>query len=99
MPPMNKIASFLIFIFVGFLATPTVVTYFNECIDISMAYTANEEETSSKNQIVFEFIFQESSSENSSLHFLNEQAALSHFYKEGSASIFLDVISPPPKQA
>jgi hypothetical protein len=96
---MNKIAIFLIFLFVNFLATPTVVTYFNDCIDISMAYTANEEESSSKNQIVFEFIFQDSNPENSSLHFISEQAALSHFYKEGSASIFLDIISPPPKQA
>lgn len=79
--------------------TPTIVTSFNENIDISMAFTASEEENSAKNQIIFEYTIQDSHTGSLSHHFLQEQAALNHFYKEGSGLIILDVISPPPKRA
>lgn len=95
----NKIAIFLVLLFVGFLGTPTLVSYLDESIDISMAFTASEEENSVKNQIAFEYNIQDSNSESISLHFLQEQAALNHFYKDGSGLITLDVLSPPPKQA
>lgn len=95
-----KIKSFfLLILFLSFLATPTIVTYLNQSVDVSMAFTANEEENSAKNQIVFEFNIQDSNSESISIHFLQEQAALNHFYKDGAKLVVLDVLSPPPKVA
>lgn len=96
---MNKIAIFLVVLFVGFLGTPTIVSYLDESVDISMAFTASEEENSAKNQIFLEYTIQDSNSGCTSLHFLQEQAAFNHFYKDGSGLITLDVLSPPPKQA
>lgn len=96
---MKKAAIFLVVLFVGFIMTPTIITYLDENVDISMAYTASEEENTAKNQIFFEYNLQDSNPGSVSLHFLQEQAALNHFYKEGSGLIVLDVLSPPPKQA
>lgn len=96
---MNKIAIFLGVLFVGFLMTPTIVTYLDENIDVSMAFTASEEENSAKTQIFFEYNIQDTNPGSLSLHFLQEQAAFNHFYNEGSMLIALDVLSPPPKQA
>ena len=96
---MNKIAIFLVILFAGFLATPTIVTYLDESVDVSIAFTANEEENSAKNQIVFEYNIEDSNSMSISLHFLQEQAAFNHFHKDGAKLITLDVLSPPPKQA
>ncbi len=96
---MNKIAIFLAVLFVGFIVSPTLITYLDESVDISIAFTANEEENSAKNQIVFEFNIQDANPSSLSLHFLQEQAALNHSYKDGAKLITLDVISPPPKQA
>lgn len=90
---------FLLILFVTFLGTPTLITYLDESVDISMAFTASEEENSVKNQIVFEYNIQDSNSGSISIHFLQEQAAFNHFYKDGANLIVLDVLSPPPKQA
>lgn len=96
---MKKIAFFFLVLFTGFLASPTIISYLDEEIDISMAFTANEEENSSKTQLVFEYTFHESNSNNFSLHFLQEQSALIHYYNDAEKLVFLDVLSPPPKQA
>lgn len=96
---MKKIAQLLLFVFVLFLATPTVVTYIDNDIDVSMAFTANEEENSSKTQIGFEYTLHDHDPTYASIHFLQEQTALNHSYKEGYRLVFLDVLSPPPKQA
>ena len=96
---MKKIAFFFLVLFVGFLATPSIVTYIDENADISMAFTANEEENSSKTQPVSEYTFHETPTGNLSLHFLQEQSALIHYYNQATRLIFLDVLSPPPKQA
>lgn len=65
--------------------------------DISMAFTASEEENSVKNQIAFEYTLNDHRS--ISIHFLKEQMADNHYYKKGYKLVFLDVLSPPPKQA
>lgn len=95
---MKKIAYLLLFIFVTFCATPTLVTLVDKEADISMAFTANEEENSSKNQIGFEYTLNDHRS-SISIHFLQEQMANNHYYKKGYRLVFLDVLSPPPKQA
>lgn len=96
---MNKTAYLLLILFAAFIATPTVVTYVDKNADISMAFTANEEENSSKNQIAFEYTLQDHNTRSISIHFLQKQAAFNYYYKVGHGSISLDVLSPPPKQA
>ena len=96
---MKKTAFFFLVLFAGFLATPTFITYVDKNADISMAFTANEEENSSKTQLVFEYTFHESHPGNLGLHFLQEQSALIHYYNQAAKLVFLDVLSPPPKQA
>lgn len=99
LPTMKMVTSFLLILFLTFLAIPTVVTFVDEKVDISMAFTANEEENTSKNQIVFEFTLQDSNHHTISIHFLQEQSVLNPSYKEGYRLVFLDVLSPPPRQA
>ncbi|QCY69526.1 hypothetical protein FHG64_09045 [Antarcticibacterium flavum] len=96
---MKKIAQLLLFVFVVFLATPTVVTYIDRDIDVSMAFTANEEENSSKTQPGFEYTLHDHDPTYTSIQFSQEQTSLNHSYKEGYRLVFLDVLSPPPKQA
>ncbi|UJH90266.1 hypothetical protein LZ575_15535 [Antarcticibacterium sp. 1MA-6-2] len=95
----KNFALLFLFIFLGFIATPTVVTLIDKDVNISSAFTANEEENSSKTGITFEYNIQDPHPGYSSLHFLKEQSAFNHYYKEGYRLIFLDVLSPPPKQA
>lgn len=96
---MRFIASFFIVLFLAFLVTPSIVTYVDESVDVSLAFTANEEENSPKTEIAFEYLFQIDNRYTFSLHFLQEQTAFNHFYKEGNKLIYLDILSPPPKQA
>lgn len=96
---MKKVAQLLLFVFVVFLATPTVITYIDNSIDVSIAFTANEEESSSKTQMGFEYTIHDPNPTYTSIQFLQEQTALNHSYKEGYRLVFLDVLSPPPKQA
>jgi hypothetical protein len=96
---MKKVAQVLLMVFVVFLATPTVITYIDNTVDISIAFTANEEESSSKTPMGFEYTIHDPNPICTSIHFLQEQTALNHSYKEGYRLVFLDVLSPPPKKA
>lgn len=94
----KNFALLFLFIFLGFIATPTIVTYIDKCANVSAAFTANEEENSSKTGLTFEYTIHDPHPSYSSLHFLQEQSAFNHYYKEGYRLVFLDVLSPPPKQ-
>lgn len=96
---MRLIASFFIVLFLAFIATPSIVTYIDRSVDVSMAFTANEEENSPKTEIALEYLFHIDNRNITSLHFLQEQTAFNHFYKEGYRLVYLDILSPPPKQA
>ena len=96
---MNKIAFFFFFVFTGFIFTPTVVSYIDQDVDISLAYTANEEENSVKNHVTLEFILQDSSNSDLGSQFLLAKSSKEHYFQVASEMIFLDVTSPPPRQA
>lgn len=96
---MKKVSYLLLLLFLAFLFTPTVVTYIDKNIDVTLAFTASEEENTSKTQPGMEYNIQETNPYYTSIHFLQEQSLYNHFYKEGFGLVFLDVISPPPKQA
>lgn len=99
LPTMKVIASFLLILFTAFLATPTFVVCIDENVDISMAFTASEEENSSKTQLAFEFNIQDVIPGAFSGFFSQDLSPLNHSYKEGYRLVFLDVLYPPPKQA
>ena len=96
---MKNFSYLFLFIFLAFLATPTIVTFINKDANVSMAFTASEEENSSKTTPGFEYNIQDPQPSYTSAHLLQEQTAFNHYYKEGYRLIFLDVLSPPPKQA
>ncbi len=89
----------LTFIFLAFIATPSIVAYIDNSVDVSFAFNVNEEESSSKNQINLEFNFEEQHTNYASIHFLQEQDYTGDFYTEGYPVVFLDGIFPPPKNA
>lgn len=93
---MNKIAVFFIIIFAGFIVTATIVTYIDKNADVSIAFTANEEENFSQNHIVPEFIIQENKSD-LERQFLLTQSSIDHYYQKADQIVFLEITSPPPK--
>lgn len=96
---MKKLAYILTFVFMAFIATPSIVAYIDNSIDISVAFNVNEEESSSKNQINLEFHLEEQNSNYASIHYLQEYQNAGDFYTESYPVVFLDVIYPPPKHA
>lgn len=96
---VKKLAVIFAFLFLGFLATPTIIAFIDNSVDITVVFNVNEEESSSKNQISLEYNLEETPSNYESIHFLQEQKNPGHFYTEAYPVIVLDVISPPPKQA
>lgn len=96
---MRAFAYILSFVFITFLFTPTLVSLIDRNVDISIAYNVNEEESSSKNQITFEYNIEEMDSNYASIHFLQTRKIDSHYYMENVYKVFLPTTSPPPKQA
>ncbi|MBZ9629566.1 hypothetical protein LB465_02150 [Salegentibacter sp. LM13S] len=96
---MKRLAYILTFIFIAFIATPSIVAYIDNSVDVSFAFNVNEEESSSKNQINLEFNVEEQHTNYASIHFLQEQDYTGDFYTESYPVVFLDVIFPPPKNA
>lgn len=96
--PMKKnFALLFLTIFLGFLATPSIVTFIDKDANIAAAFTANEEENSSKTELVFEYNLKDSHSHHFSFSFFKEQK-FNFYYKKGYRPIYLDILSPPPKQ-
>ncbi|SDR88763.1 hypothetical protein [Christiangramia echinicola] len=96
---MKNFAYILSFVFISFLFTPSVIALVDRTVDISIAYSVNEEESSSKNQITFEYNIEELDSNYESIHFLQLRKLDGHYYKENLYNVFLSVTSPPPKKA
>ena len=96
---MKMWAYILSFIFMAFIATPTIVAYIDNSVDISFAFNVNEEESSSKNQINLEFNLEKHNSNYASIQYLQRNTFIKDYYSHSYPSVFLDVICPPPKQA
>jgi hypothetical protein len=96
---MKRMAYILTFVFMAFIATPSIVAYIDNSVDVSFAFNVNEEESSSKNQINLEFNLEEQNTNYTSIHFLQEQDYTGDFYTENYPVVFLDVVFPPPKNA
>lgn len=99
MQSVKNFAYILLFVFISFLFTPSVIALVDSSVDISIAYNVNEEESSSKNQITFEYTIEEMDSKYESIHFLQTRETGRHYYKEIVYDVFLSVTSPPPKRA
>ena len=96
---MRSVALALSIIFMTFVAGPTVVKLIDDSVDVSFAFTANEEESSSKNLITFESLIEEIYSNRDSIEYLRIHQAERYSYSEDYHQVFLEVISPPPKNA
>lgn len=81
------------------MAGPTVVACIDESVDVSFAFTASEEENSSKNLLTFEYPIEQTHSNQASILFLQQQENNRYSYKEDYHKVFLDVLSPPPKNS
>lgn len=97
MPTVKKIAVILCFLFVAFLATPSLIACFDDTANVSLVYSMGEEESSSKNQLSLEYNLEEMASNYESIHYLQELKNPGHFYDRDYPVIFLDVNSPPPR--
>ncbi|MFZ0489346.1 MAG: hypothetical protein WBV11_07910 [Salegentibacter sp.] len=93
---MKKFAYILTFIFMAVIALPTIVALVDDKASIVFAI---DEEEKSKEKIAFEFDLKELHSNYESIRFLKEQQDDLHQYLDNYRPVFLDVISPPPKQA
>lgn len=81
----------------SFVAGPTIMTCIDNSVDVSAAFTASEEENSSKNLLSMEYFIEETHSNQQSILFLKQQQENEFSYKEDYHQVFLDVLSPPPK--
>ena len=95
--PLKKVAYILSFIFLSFVAGPTVISLIDDTVDVSFAFTANEEENSSKNLASFESLIEEIYSNHASIEYLKTHQKENYSYKEDYHQVYLEVISPPPK--
>lgn len=95
---MKIIALTLSILFLSFVAGPTIIGFIDESVDVSYAFTANEEETSSKNLVSFETLLEESSNYKS-IKFLRTKKGNRYSYQEDYHRIYLEVVSPPPKHS
>ena len=71
----------------------------DDSVDVSFAFTASEEENSSKNLVSFEYTKEENSSSQRGIMFLREQKNNAYSYYADYHQVFLDVLSPPPKDS
>lgn len=94
---MKKVAYILSFIFLSFVAGPTVISLIDDSVDVSFAFTANEEENSSKNIVSFESVVEETYSNHASIEYLRTHQKENHSHTKNYYQVYLEVISPPPK--
>lgn len=94
---MKSIALILSIIFMSFVAGPTVVALIDDTVDMSFAFTANEEENSSKNLLSFESLIEETYSNHESIQYLRTHSSQQFSYQEGGHQVYLEVLSPPPR--
>lgn len=94
---LKKIAYILTINFLSFIAGPTIVSLIDDTVDISVAFTANEEENSSKNLVNFESLMEEAFSNHASIEYLRTHQKEGYSYEEDYHQVYLEVISPPPK--
>jgi hypothetical protein len=97
--PLKKVAYILSFIFLSFVAGPTIISLIDDSVDVSFAFTANEEENSSKNTVTFESLVEEIYSNHASIEYLRTHQKEKYSYSEDYHKVYLEVTSPPPKTA
>ena len=97
MRSLKKVAYILSLIFLSFVAGPTIVSVIDDTVDISFAFTANEEENSLKNSVSFESLVEEVYSNHASIEYLRTHQKGRYAYEKYYKQIYLEVFSPPPK--
>ncbi|TYC13440.1 hypothetical protein ES677_06835 [Bizionia gelidisalsuginis] len=94
--PKLSLSIILVFLFVGFLVTPTVIVAINDTVDVSGFYNATEEEEQNnifKNSVVFQL-----SQTNELLTFQLAKGKAHILYRfKNYSKPNLNIISPPPE--
>ena len=93
---MKLLANILLFIFLSFLAMPTIVSLVQDDADVSIAYNLNEEEVHKElqeikagpNEFNFSFIMKQ----------LKKKSQISTEYLLRHKLVFGDIFLPPPEQ-
>ena len=94
---LKKIAYILSFIFLSFVSGPTIISLIDDSVDISFAFTVNEEENSSKNLVPFASVVEENYSNHESIEYLRTHQKQGYSYSKNYHQVYLEVVSPPPK--
>jgi len=94
---LKKIAYILFFVFLTFIVGPTTIALIDDSVDVSFAFTANEEENSSKNLSSFETVIEDNYSNHVSIEYLKSHQKENFSYTKNYYPVYLEVISPPPK--
>jgi hypothetical protein len=94
---LKKIAYILSFIFLSFVSGPTIISLIDDSVDISFAFTVNEEENSSKNLVSFESVIEENYSNHASIEYLKTHEKEGYSYSKNYHQVYLEVVSPPPR--
>lgn len=97
---MKVVVSFLVFLLITFLSTPTIISVLDKDADISYFYTLSEEEEEEENQVSFDEIKSVA---------LSSQELLSFFYNSSATlnvailanlsftNLAHQIFSPPPE--
>jgi hypothetical protein len=89
---MRLFSKFLIFIFLLFLSTPTIITLIEKTVDISKFYSFAEEEHSKEIKAEVKYYF-----DNNSYSFVESINRNSFFLYESEHQLcFREIFSPPP---
>ncbi|NJW52853.1 hypothetical protein [Salinimicrobium oceani] len=94
---MKNIAYILSIIFLSFVSGPTIISLIDDSVDISFAFTVNEEENSGKNLVSFESLVEDSYSNHESIEYLRTHQKRGYSYSNNYHQVYLEVVSPPPK--
>ena len=97
---MRLTSIFLLIVFTSFLVTPAVISICGEQADISSYFSMNEEENSLKlPKLMSEYHANDSKSSLATILLLKKQKDKFQYYLNNYKMVFLEVVSPPPKQA
>lgn len=94
----KKIVSiFLSVIFLLFIVTPTIIILVDDTIDVSLAFSASEEEEKgNEKNLDIEVLFSTLKTNDSDVDFSESESNLGYFFKNYPKP-HLNLISPPPE--
>lgn len=92
------ISVFFVFVFLTFLAAPSIISYVDDSIDVSLFYAASEEEENGKERLIdLNVIVSKQSNQDLDYNDYSKYTIKKYFLKKYS-NPYLNLIFPPPEQ-